>query len=111
MVNFVTSFHERAVKADKEAREHTKKMLLKKYPYIDLSRFKILTHIDGDAKAHPEVVFMDKSSGRESDLHMDKLNVSGKEALFPIIWSSVHAGAALHTLPEGRAHGRSAENR
>ena len=36
--------HERAVKADKEAREQEKKRLLKKYPYIDLSRLKILTH-------------------------------------------------------------------
>ena len=38
------SFHDRAVKADKEARETTKERLLKKYPYIDLNRFKILTH-------------------------------------------------------------------
>ena len=43
------SFHERAVKADKEAREYTRARPLKKYPYIDLSRFKILTHIDNDA--------------------------------------------------------------
>ena len=35
------SLHERAVKADKETKENTRARLLKKYPYIDLSRFKI----------------------------------------------------------------------
>ena len=58
------SFHERAVKADKETIKTMKERLLKKYPYIDLSRFTILTHlcrglahevdydIEGDNKAH-----------------------------------------------------------
>lgn len=103
-------FHARAVKADKEAREETKKMLIKKYPYIDLNQFKILTHIDGDAKAHPEVVFMDKSSGREIDVHMDR----GKHALvamkprppFPKLWSGAGAGGTIQVLPKGKAHGR-----
>ena len=58
------SFHERAVKADKEVRKMMmKEKLLKKYPYIVLSRFRILTHIDRDAKAHPEVLFTDTSRG------------------------------------------------
>ena len=39
------SFRNRAVDADKEARKMTMVRLLKKFPYIDLSRFKILTHI------------------------------------------------------------------
>ena len=51
------SFHERAVKADKKARmtmkEIERKSLLNKYLYIDLSRFRILTHIDNDARAQP----------------------------------------------------------
>ena len=37
--------------ADREAREQMKKLLLKKYPYIYLSGFKVLTYIDNDARA------------------------------------------------------------
>ena len=82
--------------ADKVAREMIKKKLLKRHPYIDLNQFKILTHIDGDAKAHPEVVF--PSSGREIDVPIEKLyagsNPLGQKAMvamkpkpsFPKIW-------------------------
>ena len=105
-------FHSRALKADQEARVSTRKVLLDKYPYIGLSQFKILTHIDADAKAHPEVVFMDKSSGREIDSHIDELDDSGqlicKEALvankpkpaFPAIW--MPNGDIQQLLVEGK---------
>ena len=65
------SFHERAVEADKEAHKMTMARLLKKYPYIDLSRFKILTHmVDNDVKAHPEVFFKDTTKG-DTDVPME----------------------------------------
>ena len=44
------SCHERAVKADKETIKTMKERLLKKYPYIDLSRFTILTHIGNNGQ-------------------------------------------------------------
>ena len=36
---------------------------------MDLNRFKILTHLDNDAKAHSEVLFKDMTKG-EIDVHM-----------------------------------------
>ena len=73
------SFHERAVKADKEVRKMMmKEKLLKKYPYIVLSRFRILTHIDRDAKAHPEVLFTDTSRG---STHEVDYPIEGKSSL------------------------------
>ena len=51
-------FHERIFDPGKEARKTIKEPLLTKYPYIDLSRFQILTNID-NARDHAEVLFMD----------------------------------------------------
>ena len=62
------SFYERAVKVDKEAKDNTRAKLLKKYWYIDLSRFKILTHIDNDARVHIEVLFIDLSIGASHEV-------------------------------------------
>ena len=62
------SFYERAVKVDKEAKDNTRANLLKKYWYIDLSRFKILTHIDNDARVHIEVLFIDLSIGASHEV-------------------------------------------
>ena len=39
-----------------------------KYPYIDLSRFKILTHINNDASVHLEVLFIDLSKGASHEV-------------------------------------------
>ena len=51
----------REIKADKEAKENTRA----------ISRFKILTHIDNDVRAHPEVLFMDFSLGSEHEIDYD----------------------------------------
>ena len=85
------SFHERAVKADKETRKTMEERLLKKYPNIDLSRFKILTHVDNNANAHPEVQFMDsyRSPAYEVDYDIE----GDDKARF---WDN---HAAVHTVP------------
>ena len=51
IIRMTKSFRERALGADREAREQMKMRLHKKYPYIDLSRFKVHRHIDNDARA------------------------------------------------------------
>ena len=53
-----------------------KEKLPKKYPYIGLSRFKILTHIDRDAKAHPEVLYTNTSRG---SAHEVDYNIGGDD--------------------------------
>ena len=101
------------IKADKEAREDTRARLLQKYPFIDLSRFKILNHIDNDAKAHPDVLFMDSSHGMNQEVDYD---IEGDDKTrfwdnkqftkylysnrpFPLIWSG---GGSIQGLPKGR---------
>ena len=65
------SFHERAAKADNEARKTKKERLLIKYVYIDLSHFKILTHTENDARAHPELLFIYLSRGPANEVDYD----------------------------------------
>ena len=114
------SFHERAVKADKEARKTTRERLLEKYPYIDLSRFKILTHIDNDARANAEVLFMVLSRGPAHEVDYD-IDGDDKERFwdnqqftqhlysnspFPPLWSG---GGTIQPLPKGKRHGHGAD--
>lgn len=80
-----------------------KELLLKKYPYIDLSaRFKILTHIGNNGKAHPDVLFMDLCRGLAHEVDYDiegvnKTNFWDNKQLtqylyanrpFPLMWNS-----------------------
>ena len=89
-------------------------MLIYRYPYIDLSQFKILTHIDDNAMAHPEVLFKDTSIGREIDVPIDKLNDADKKALvankpkppFPKIWS---VGGTVQRISDNPLKGGNSE--
>ena len=104
------SFHERAVKADREARAATSARLPKKYPYIDMSRFKILTHIDNDALARGSAHEVDYPvAGDDKARFWDNKQFTKhlySNRPFPPLWSG---GGSIQALPKGKRHGSGAD--